>query len=60
MEEVMVQIKVEYIMVALVLPPVEGEEQTGCGMRGWDVPEGKWYWDLICSGLSWSLLYSAP
>jgi hypothetical protein len=23
----MVQVKVEYIMVALVLPPVEGEEQ---------------------------------
>ena len=27
MEDEMAQVKVEYIMVALVLPPVEGEEQ---------------------------------
>ena len=43
-----VHIKVEYIMVALVFPPVESGEQ---GMRGWGVPKGRYYCIWIYYGL---------
>jgi hypothetical protein len=46
----MVQVEVEYIMVALVYAATCGGwgTGTGCRMRGWDVPGGKWYCDWIC------------